>query len=260
MSDILPANSESQEQRQERRCLELHAVIDSVSAARLRRAPRARTRKYIAWQPGERFFWWREGRGTVKLPGLRGAWCGTSTILVQERRRVGNVESMTGVVWLVHGKVLLRATPEQLRPATSAERVLGELQNTNLDEFTQVVNNLPKGVAVDLTGQVGPTEENIDDDTILVGPPEETEPSGEAEDLSEHDSDEVEPETVSHQDPSAPASDQELRLTVVPVVDPELHESKTDHTQSPVHDPDLESPMKIDAYTSQDQTQFDKAS
>ena len=44
---------------------------------------------------------------------------------MQERRRAGNVESMTGVVWLVHGKVPLRATPEQLRPATAAERVVG---------------------------------------------------------------------------------------------------------------------------------------
>ena len=44
--DILPANSESHESRQERRCLALHAVHDSVSAARLRRT-RARSRKYI---------------------------------------------------------------------------------------------------------------------------------------------------------------------------------------------------------------------
>ena len=50
--DILPANSESHEQRQERRRLALQAVTDSVSAAGLRRAAEARTRKYIAWQPG----------------------------------------------------------------------------------------------------------------------------------------------------------------------------------------------------------------
>ena len=40
--DILPANAESQVQWQERRRLALHTVIDSVSAARLRRAARAR--------------------------------------------------------------------------------------------------------------------------------------------------------------------------------------------------------------------------
>ena len=131
---------------------------------------------------------------------------------MQERRRVGNVESTTGVVWLVHGKVLLRATPEQLRPATSAERVLGELQNTSLDEFTWVVNNVPKGVAVDLTGQVGLTGENIDDDIIMMGPAQETQPTGG-----------VEPE--SDQSPSAQASDQELRFPVVPAVGPELSES-----------------------------------
>ena len=72
-----------------------------------------------------------------------------------------------------------------------ARNSVGELQNTTLDEFTQVVNDLPEGVAVDLAGQVGPTEENIDDDTIMVGPPEETQPSGEAEDPSEHESEEV---------------------------------------------------------------------
>ena len=139
---------------------------------------------------------------------------------------------MTGVIWSVHGKVLLLTTPEQLRSPTSAERVLGEIQNTNLDEFTQVVDNLPKGVAVDLTGQVGPTEDNIVDDTIMVGPQEETEPSDEAEGSSEHTSEVVEP--GSDQNPSAPASDQELRL-VVPVVDPELSESQTVEKQPPAH-------------------------
>ena len=200
-------------------------------------------------------FYWRERRGTVKLPGHRGRQ------VARERRRVGNVESMTGVVLLVHGKVLLRAKPEQLRPATSAERVLGELQNTSLDEFTQVVNNLPKGV--DLTGQVGPTEENNFDDTIMVRPLEETETSGEAEDPSEHGSEEVEPE--SDQNPSASASDQVSRLPVVPAVDPEVSESKTVQKQSPAHDSDLKSQVETDAGTSvvaksQDQTQFNKAS
>ena len=85
---------------------------------------------------------------------------------------------MTSVVWLVHENVLLQATPEQLRRATAAERVLGELPNKYLNVFTQVVDNLPKGVAVDLTSQTGPNEENIDDDTIVVGPPNEVDPSG----------------------------------------------------------------------------------
>ena len=96
---------------------------------------------------------------------------------------------MTGVVWLVHGKVLLRATPEQLRPATTAERVLGELQNTNLDDVTQVVGILPKWVLVDRTCQIGLTEENIDEDTITVGPPDETDPFGETENPPEQETD-----------------------------------------------------------------------
>ena len=48
-------------------------------------------------------------------------------------------------------------------PATAAERVMGELQNANLD----VVDNHPKGVAVDLTSQIVPTKENIDEDTVM---------------------------------------------------------------------------------------------
>ena len=45
-----------------------------------------------------------------------------------------------------------------------------EVQNTNLNFFTQEGwhDNLPKGVAVDLKGQIGPNEENIDEDTIMV--------------------------------------------------------------------------------------------
>ena len=146
-SDDIPLRIPSHTSSQERRRLALHAAVESVSASRLRRAALARTRKYVAWQPGELCFCKRERGASVTLPGRRGAWCGTATILVQGRRPVGNVESMSGVVWLVHGKVLLRATLERLRPAIPAERVLGESQNTTLDEFTQVVDNLPNIVA-----------------------------------------------------------------------------------------------------------------
>ena len=45
--DILLANSESRDHRHDWRRLALHAVIDSVSAARLRRAAGARIRKYL---------------------------------------------------------------------------------------------------------------------------------------------------------------------------------------------------------------------
>ena len=76
---------------------------------------------------------------------------------------------------------------------------------------------------MDLTGQVGPTGENIDDDIIMMGPPHETQPTGEAEDPSEHVSEEVEPEF--DRSPSAQASDQELRFPVVPAVGPKLSES-----------------------------------
>ena len=93
---------------------------------------------------------------------------------------------MTGIVWLVHGMLLLRAAPGQLRPATAAMRVMGELQDRNLDVFTQVVGNLPRGVTVDLTGQAGPGEEYIDEDTIVVKPPDQTDqPSPEADPYTE---------------------------------------------------------------------------
>ena len=186
------------------------------SAARLRRAARARSRKYVAWQPGELCFYWREGRSTVELPGRRGAWCGPATILMQERRRVGNVESMTGVVWLFHGKAQLRATPEQLRPATAAERV-GEAQNTNLDMSTQMIDILPNVVAVDLTGQIGPIEENIDGDMIMVGPPDERDPAGEPETAPEPESEAL----VSESDQELPVSEPDQGLLVFEVA-PEL--------------------------------------
>ena len=50
---------------------------------------------------------------------------------------------------------------ERRRVGERGVHVLGELWNTNLDDFTQVVDNLPKDVAVDLTGQIGPTEKKI---------------------------------------------------------------------------------------------------
>ena len=51
---------------------------------------------------------------------------------------------------------------------------------------------------------MSPTVENIDDDTIMAGPPEATQPSGETEDPSQHESEED--ETESDQSPSAQAS------------------------------------------------------
>ena len=136
-----------------------------------------------------------EGRGTVKLPGRRGAWCGPATILMQEKRRVGNVESMTGVV---------SSVPPQSSFVQPAERV-GEVQHTNLDVFTQVVDNLPNVVAVDLTGQIGPIEENIHDDMIMDGPPHKTDPASEPESV---------PEPASDQDALVSESDQELPVSV----------------------------------------------
>ena len=68
-----------------------------------------------------------------------------------------------------------------------------------------MVDNLPKGVAVDLTGQMGPTEENIDDNTIMEGPPDETDPSGEPENPPEHESDQDAPESESDQILSCPS-------------------------------------------------------
>ena len=56
----------------------------------------------------------------------------------------------------------------------------------------------------------------------MVGPPEETEPSGESEYPPEHEGDQDEPETDTGQDPLVAASDQELQSPVVPVVDSEI--------------------------------------
>ena len=86
------------------------------------------------------------------------------------------MESVTGIVWLVHGKILLRATPEKLRPATIPARVMGELQDTNLDVFTQVVENLRE--AVDLTVQAGATMVESPDQTDKPSP--QADPSPEA--------------------------------------------------------------------------------
>ena len=67
-----------------------------------------------------------------------------------------------------------------------------------------MVDNLPNVVAVDLTGQIGPIEENIDYDMIMVGPPDETDPACEPESV---------PEPASDQDALVSESDQELPVS-----------------------------------------------
>ena len=42
---------------------------------------------------------------------------------------------VTSVVWVAHGNVLFRCTPEQLRPASDAEKMITE---TDLEELTGI--------------------------------------------------------------------------------------------------------------------------
>ena len=109
---------------------------------------------------------------------------------------------------------------------------------------------------MDLTGQVEQIEENIDADTIMVGPPDETDPSGEPEPLPEPESDQDALVSESDQDLPVSVPDQEF---LVPEVDRELPAPEADQGQ-PEPDIDQETRRKLKWITlvvvkSQDQTQ-----
>ncbi|CAK0890400.1 unnamed protein product, partial [Prorocentrum cordatum] len=121
----LDPDCEIQEQR---RLLARKSYLERECAERLRHAEQARNRVYQTWEAGDLVHFWREGKGRENRPGKKGGWHGPARVLILEKRHIDGRARTTSVVWIAHGNTLLRYAPEQLRPASEAEKRITDLQ------------------------------------------------------------------------------------------------------------------------------------
>ena len=86
------------------------------SRRRILRASRGRARKDQAFQSGQLVYFYRKGRA----PGRWDAgWHGPARVLASEKHGSSERNQTAGsIVWIVHGTVLYRCAPEQLRSVT----------------------------------------------------------------------------------------------------------------------------------------------
>lgn len=125
------SNSPLDAQFQERlavRTLARKAFIEADNCSSLRRALLRRSRPVREdYEKGDWVLYWR--RRATNLRRELGKWHGPARVILVERRRV---------VWLSHGARLIRASPEQLRPASLREwqHVQGQPENRETVEQT----------------------------------------------------------------------------------------------------------------------------
>ena len=95
----------------ELRCLAQRAFVETDNCNSLRRALLRRVRPVRNnFEVGDWVLYWRRTSGNMRRE--RGKWYGPARVVVVEGSRV---------VWLSHGNRLVRASPEQIRPATLRE-------------------------------------------------------------------------------------------------------------------------------------------
>ena len=87
------------------------AFIEADNSSSLRRALLRRPRPLRdQFEPGDWMLYWRRKGGNLRRE--RGQWCGPARVALVESRHV---------IWLTHAQKLIRASPEQLRPASLRE-------------------------------------------------------------------------------------------------------------------------------------------
>ena len=81
---------------------------------RLARAALARSRKVTNFETGNLVYYWRRGRGIPE-----GLWHGPARVVCVEKTGESQEGQLLGsIIWVVHGIVLYRCAPEQLRHVT----------------------------------------------------------------------------------------------------------------------------------------------
>ena len=96
---------------------------------RVARAARSGARKLEVFECGNLVYFWRKGRNHA----LEGVWHGPGRVVCVEKTSEEASESSTGsIVWVVHGIVLYRCAPEQLRKVTRQVQDTDEFMSRNM--------------------------------------------------------------------------------------------------------------------------------
>ena len=125
------------------------AFIQVDNSASFRRALLRRTRpSRNVWEAGHLALHWRRRGGNMRRE--HGRWFGSATVIAVEKSKV---------VWLAHSGRLIRASPEQLRPASLREwsRAPKDEQGRPLERLTSLKERLRQAPNyLDLDGEERP--------------------------------------------------------------------------------------------------------
>ena len=123
--ELGPAQAEAMRMASEK------AFVDWQYVEKLTRARNSKAKEYHNYLPGDLVFYWRlqgKGRQGPSSGVETGLICGTrARILALETKHQGGDMVAGSSVWLVRGMRLVKASIEQLRPATTRETILHEL-------------------------------------------------------------------------------------------------------------------------------------
>ena len=154
----------------ERRSIARKAFIDADNSSSLRRALLRRSGPLRGpYEVGDLVLYWH--RRGANLKRERGRWYGPASVVAVEGTRN---------VWLNHSGKLVRACPEQIRPATFREwKLNGESATSPASSSASgFVQNLKGGVFIDLEGEEVPESEGYEP-SIWEGDPSVVEPESE---------------------------------------------------------------------------------
>ena len=156
--ELLVENPSGEFQRAVRQRQEAEkALAEWIAQRRLVKAANSRSRKNLQYQPGDLVYYWRvQEAKNKKLPGAkRGRFVGPARVLAVERRPCGPAETtQSSIVWLVRGRLLVKACVEQLRPASEREELLEAVSEAKPTPwtFTKMAEQLGGNQYEDVSG------------------------------------------------------------------------------------------------------------
>ena len=154
------------------------AFVEEQCKGRVERAERMGNRAYKTFNPGDLVYYWcRQLPKSEKSHFRTGKFLGPARVLATETRNEEGVLRPGGTIWIFRGGKLMRATPEQLRLATTAETMLEELQQpVELPwTITSLCDSAKKSIYTDITEETPSLEEwqqaHDPEEPELEGPP-----------------------------------------------------------------------------------------
>ena len=139
------------------------ALFEWQAQQRIQRAVNSRAQREHHYRPGDLVYFLRK---PIKQPGIgkNGAFLGPARILCTETRREPDGQLRPGsAIWCVRGRRVLKCSPEQLRPASHREELLGHL-TTDEDQkapwtFPRITQELGGNEYEDISKEIPDLEE-----------------------------------------------------------------------------------------------------